>query len=162
MLRIMKVIAAVLVALLGLLHLIGNLSNLQAAFGFVGAVTTGAEQPFYNMFGPPLASPVLQGIALSVILLCEFCVGLLGLAGAAKMLKNLTAPAAAFAAATVPAVMACALGMLLWLGIFIIIGEGYFIIWQMQAGAGPIEGAMRYGTVCGLFMLFLLLAPDGE
>ena len=52
--------------------------------------------------------------------------------------------------------------MLVWFGIFIVIGEGYFMIWQTAAGAGPIAGAMRYGTVCGLFMVFLLLAPDSD
>ena len=162
MLRSLKIATAFFVALLGLLHVVGNLANLQAAIGFVGAVTAGSEQPSYTLYGPPAMSRILHGFALALILLGELAVAGLAFTAVFMMLRNRSADAQLFAAATRPAVAACAVGMLVWFGIFIVIGEGYFMIWQTAAGAGPIAGAMRYGTVCGLFMVFLLLAPDSD
>ncbi|HAN29372.1 MAG TPA: hypothetical protein DCP75_16940 [Haliea salexigens] len=162
MLRSLKIATAAFVALLGLLHVVGNLANLEAAMGFVGVVTAGGEQPFYRLFGPPAMSGILHGLALALILLGELTVAGLALAAVLMMLRSRSAEPHLFAVATRPAVAACAVGMLLWFGIFIIVGEGYFMLWQSEAGAGPIAGAMRYGTVCGMFMLFLLLAPDTD
>ncbi len=162
MLRILKIVTAVFVALLGLLHVIGNLANLQAAMGFVAVVTSAADQPYYAPYGPPISSNVLHVAVLAMIIAGEAAVAALASAGVYRMLRSRVAPPDVFADATRPAVAACAVGMLVWFGLFIVIGEGYFMLWQSQAGAGPIAGAMRYGAVCGFFMLFLLLAPDTD
>ena len=162
MLRTLKIVTAVFVALLGLLHVFGNLANLQAAMGFVAVVTSAADQPYYAPYGPPISSNALHVVVLAMILAGEVAVAALASAGVYGMLKSRLAAPDVFAGATRPAVAACAVGMLVWFGLFIVIGEGYFMLWQSQAGAGPIAGAMRYGAVCGFFMLFLLLAPDTD
>ena len=108
MLRSLKIATAFFVALLGLLHVVGNLANLQAAIGFVGAVTAGSEQPFYTLYGPPAMSRGLHGFALALILLGELAVAGFAFTAVFMMLRNRSADAQLFAAATRPAVAACA------------------------------------------------------
>ncbi|MDZ7768085.1 MAG: DUF2165 family protein [Woeseiaceae bacterium] len=53
------------------------------------------------------------------------------------------------------AISAGVLGMLVWYGFFIVIGEGYFHMWQTEIGLGSVEGAFRYGSVCAVLMFYI-------
>jgi predicted small integral membrane protein len=53
-----------------------------------------------------------------------------------------------------------AIGMLVWYGFFIVIGEMYFNMWQTEIGLGSVGGAFRYGTVCAVLMFFIALREE--
>ena len=58
------------------------------------------------------------------------------------------------------AVAGGAIGMFVWYGFFIVIGELYFNMWQTELGLGSVGGAFRYGTVCAALTLFIALLEE--
>ena len=61
---------------------------------------------------------------------------------------------------TAVAVAGGAIGMFVWYGFFIVIGELYFNMWQTELGLGSVGGAFRYGTVCAALTLFIALREE--
>jgi predicted small integral membrane protein len=49
---------------------------------------------------------------------------------------------------------------LIWYGFFVVIGEGYFHMWQTETGLGSVEGAFRSGTVCAVLMFYIATQND--
>ncbi|HKY91041.1 MAG TPA: DUF2165 family protein [Nevskiaceae bacterium] len=152
--RGLQIAAASLIGAMGLLFCLGNAFNLPFAYGAVASVLSGAEQPYYKSVGPTFDAPWLQWLALGTIMSGELCVGLLGIYGSWRMLRRRAADATTFQAAKPPAIAAGAVGMLLWYGVFVVIGEGYFFMWT-DAAVRSVEGGFRYGTVCAVLMLFI-------
>jgi predicted small integral membrane protein len=90
----------------------------------------------------------------------ELAVGVLGFLGAGRMLKERKGSTENFDAAKSTAVSAGVLGMLVWYGFFVVIGEGYFHMWQTEIGSASVEGAFRYGTVCAVLMFYIAAKND--
>lgn len=155
MIRITKIAAAVFIGTIGLLVFLGNLLNLSSAYEFVSVVLAGAEQPYYKIIGPTVTAVWLTWIALFVIMAVELAVGILGFSGAIRMIQQRGGTSDEFNNSKERAVLAGILGMLLWYGFFIVIGEGYFQMWQTELGLGSVAGAFRYGTVCAVLMFFI-------
>lgn len=155
--RHLQIAAALLIGLLGLLFFFGNLFNLPAAIAAVGMIVSGQDQPFYSVLGPTPDAAWIHAVALACIMGGELAVGLLGLFGAWSMLRARHLDEQTFHQSKTAAVAAGATGMLVWFGLFIVIGEGYFHMWQSEAGTGSANGAFRYGGICGLLMLFIAL-----
>ena len=160
MARITMCIAALVVGLIGLLAFLDNANNLQSGFAAVQYVVSEAEQPVYQNFGPAISSPALIWAMFLFIMAVELAVGALGFWGLANMIRNRTAGAADFHSAKSKVILAASIGMLLWYGAFVVIGELYFNFWQTAAGLGSAEGAFRYGTVCAA--LFFFLSKQGD
>ena len=160
MIRITKIVAAVFIGLIGLLVFLGNLVNLESAFGFVSFVIAGNEQPYYKIIGPVVTAGWLTWVALFVIMAMELAIGILGLSGAFQMIQKRGGTSDEFNDSKAHAVLAGIAGMLLWYGFFIVIGEGYFQMWQTELGLGSVAGAFRYGTVCAVLMLFISSRND--
>jgi predicted small integral membrane protein len=158
--RITKIAAAVFIGLIGLLVFLGNLVNLESAFGFVSFVIAGNEQPYYKIIGPVITAGWLTWIALFVIMALELAIGILGLSGAFQMIQKRGGTSDEFNDSKAHAVLAGIAGMLLWYGFFIVIGEGYFQMWQTDLGLGSVAGAFRYGTVCAVLMFFISSRND--
>jgi predicted small integral membrane protein len=158
--RITKIAAAVFIGLIGLLVFLGNLVNLESAFGFVSFVIAGSEQPYYKIIGPVITAGWLTWIALFVIMALELAIGILGLSGAFQMIQKRGGTSDEFNDSKAHAVLAGIAGMLLWYGFFIVIGEGYFQMWQTDLGLGSVAGAFRYGTVCAVLMFFISSRND--
>lgn len=155
MIRIAKIIAAVFIGTIGLLVFLGNMVNLNSAYEFVSFVIAGVEQPYYKIIGPTVTAVWLTWIALFVIMAMELAVGILGFSGAIRMIKQRGGTSDEFNNSKAHAVLAGILGMLLWYGFFIVIGEGYFQMWQTELGLGAVAGAFRYGSVCAVLMFFI-------
>jgi predicted small integral membrane protein len=155
MIRITKIIAAIFIGTIGLLVFLGNLLNLSSAYDFVSFVVAGAEQPYYKIIGPTVTAGWLTWIALFVIMAVELAIGTLGFSGAIRMIQQRGGTSDQFSNSKAHAVLAGALGMLLWYGFFIVIGEGYFQMWQTELGLGAVAGAFRYGSVCAVLMFFI-------
>lgn len=56
MIRALKIVAAVVIGLMGTLAFLNNLFNLSSAQSFVSAVISAPEQPFYKVIGPTFGS----------------------------------------------------------------------------------------------------------
>jgi predicted small integral membrane protein len=160
MIRHMKIAAAGFIGLFGLFVFLGNLFNISSAYSFVSAVMANPEQPYYKIIGPMISANWLIWAALFVIMGAELIVGLLGMSGALRMIRQRAAAPEAFDAAKSHAVLAGIAGMLIWYGLFIVVGEGYFQMWQTELGLGAVNGAFRYGTVCAVLMFFIVSKTD--
>jgi predicted small integral membrane protein len=99
-------------------------------------------------------------MALFTIMTGELAVGVLGFLGAFRMVQQRNGPVESFVAAKSHAILAGVLGMLVWYGFFIIIGEGYFHMWQTEIGLASIDGAFRYGSVCAVLMFYIAAHND--
>jgi len=80
--------------------------------------------------------------------------------GAARMLRQLKAPADAFEHAKPVAIIALTLGCLLWLVAFLAIGAEWFLMWQSATWNGQ-QAAFRMFVVQGLVLIYISL-PDRE
>ena len=155
MIRITKIAAAAFIGAIGLLVFLGNLLNLDSAYEFVSFVTAGIEQPYYKIIGPTVTAVWLTWVALFTIMAIELAVGILGFSGAIRMIQQRGGTSDDFNNSKAHAALAGILGMLLWYGFFIVIGEGYFQMWQTELGLGAVAGAFRYGSVCAVLMFFI-------
>jgi predicted small integral membrane protein len=160
MIRITKIAAALFIGAIGGLFFLDNLFNLESAYAVVAFVVSGAEQPYYKILGPTVSSTWLTYVALFTIMAGELAVGVLGFLGAGRMLKERKGSSESFNAAKATAITAGVLGMLVWYGFFIVIGEGYFHMWQSETGLASIEGAFRYGSVCAVLMFYIATRND--
>lgn len=159
MIRNFKIAASALIGLMGLLFFLGNGFNASAAFGGVSYVISGAEQPYYKVFGPTTSAPWAAWAGLAAIMAGELTVSVLGLTGAWRMLRKRSAVPEIFREVRTTAIAAGAMGMLVWYGAFIVIGEGYFYMWT-EASLRSVEGAFRYGSVCAALMFFIASGDD--
>jgi predicted small integral membrane protein len=160
MIRITKIAAALFIGAIGLLFFLDNLFNLESAYSVVSFVVSGAEQPYYKILGPTVSSTWLTYLALFTIMIGELAVGAMGFLGAFRMIKERSGSAERFGAAKSTAIAAGVLGVLIWYGFFVVIGEGYFHMWQTETGLGSVEGAFRYGTVCAVLMFYIATQND--
>ena len=94
------------------------------------------------------------------IMTTELAVGILGFWGLANMIKMRSASSDEFHQSKNKILMGASIGMLLWYGAFVVIGELYFQFWQTEAGLGSAQGAFRYGTICAVLYLFISLKND--
>ena len=153
--RITKIVAAGFIGTMGLLFFLGNLFNLETAYSVVSFVVSGAEQPYYKILGPVVTSSWLTWLALFTIMASELVIGVLGFLGAFQMIQHRSGSSDDFNASKSYAVYAGILGMFVWYGFFVIVGEGYFHMWQTEIGLGSVEGAFRYGTICAVLMFYI-------
>jgi predicted small integral membrane protein len=155
MIRLTKITAAIFIGAIGLLILLGNMFNLNSAYEFVSFVVAGVEQPYYKIIGPTVTAVWLTWVALFVIMAGELAVGFLGFSGAIRMIQQRGGTSDEFNNSKAHAVLAGIIGMLLFYGFFVVIGEGYFHMWQTELGLGSVAGAFRYGSVCAVLMFFI-------
>ena len=160
MIRLTKIGAAFFIGGIGALFFLDNLFNLEAAYSTVSLIVSGAEQPYYKILGPTVSSTWLTYLALFTIMAGELAVGVLGLMGAVRMFRARRGSVEDFGAAKATAITAGVLGMLVWYGFFIVVGEGYFHMWQTEVGLASVEGAFRYGTVCAVLMFYIATRDD--
>jgi predicted small integral membrane protein len=160
MIRITKIAAALFIGAMGLLFFFGNLFNLEVAYSVVSLIVSGGEQPYYKIIGPIVSSTWLTYLALFTIMAGELAVGAMGFLGAFRMIKKRNGSAESFSVAKSAAISAGVLGILVWYGFFVVIGEGYFHMWQTETGLGSVEGAFRYGSVCAVLMLYIATQND--
>ena len=156
MLRWLKIVLVVFVALQGLFYAVQNLVNLHAAHSFVNNVLSMANHTVYpNHFGPALGSAPLTWSALGIIIAGEFAVGLVGLKGAYDMFAARRSTEAVFGHAKRYAFLACGVAVALWFGLFMVLGGAYFQMWQTQQGFTAFHSAFMYAAISGLVMLIV-------
>jgi len=159
--RYLKVIFVVIIALLCLVYAGQNVANLGAAYQSFLYVMSGADHTVYpSSFGPLITSPVLVWLALIVVVGCEFLAGLLAAKGAFDMWSARNASAESFNKAKKFAFLGTAMGIVVWLGFFGVIGSAYFQMWQTQIGDSSMRGAFQFSVYCSIVFIMLNMADE--
>lgn len=154
--RTLKIVLVCFVSLGALIWAIQNIVNIDAAYASVAYVTSNVDHEAYpDSFGPSFGSPVLVWLALAVILAGELATGLLAAKGAYDMFSRRKAPAAEFNAAKRFATLGCGMALIVWFGIFGVIGGAFFQMWQTDIGHGSFADGLLYAIPNGLILLFL-------
>lgn len=159
--RYLKMVLLVLVALLALTYAGQNLANLDAAMQAVGYVMRMDDHDIYpDGFGMAIDNPALTAVALATILAGELAAGVLAAKGASDLWRARRATAAEFQAAKSMGLLGCGLGIIVWMGLFSIVGGAFFQMWQTAAGSASLGGAFQYMSMCAFVLLFVNMA-DG-
>ncbi len=160
MLRLSKILLIVFVGLQGLFYALNNIVNFEAAKGFVqGVLPMAGNEAYPNAFGPAVSSPVLITIVLCCIIIGELVVAACSFKGAYDMFRVRGSSAERFHDAKTWAIMGCVMALLVWFGLFMVIGGAYFQMWQTPLGAAAQGGAFQYAISSGIVLLFVN-APD--
>jgi len=161
MIRNLKIVLTLCVALLCLFYALQNVVNLQAAYSFVALMASMEGHVAYpDTFGLSITSPALIWLILWIIILSEFTAGLLAAKGAFDMWQARSADSAGFNDAKKLAIMGSGIGVVIWFGYFHAIGGAFFQMWQTQAGAPPLQGAFQYAMMCGVVMIYLSMQDE--
>jgi len=155
MLRVLKILSAITIGLIGLLAFLNNLFNINSAQTFVSAIISAPDQPYYKVIGPTFSASWQGWLGLLIIMIGELAAGLFGMLGAIRMMACRAADEVTFQAAKTNAIAGGLIGVLIWYGFFITAGEMYFNMWQTEIGLGSVNGAFRYGTVCAVLTLLI-------
>lgn len=157
-LRYVKIALVAFISLLCLMYAAQNVANLQAAYFFVSTATSMAGHEAYPAsFGPGLSSPTLAWITLAIIIAGEVAAGVVAARGAWALWAARGGTAEQFNAAKYLANLGGGLALLVWFGLFTVIGGAYFQMWQTELGAGSLGGAFQYVTQIGVVLLFVNL-----
>ena len=159
--RVLKIVFVALVGLMALLYGLQNIANLDAAFGAVSYVASMKEHTAYpSSLGPAIVSPVLIWTALACIISAEIAAGLACLGGAWTMWRARRAAAGSFNASKTLAMIGCGIGVMVWMGLFFVIGGAYFQMWQTQVGLVSFNGSFQYFMTYLLVLLFVHMRDD--
>ncbi len=156
MIRLLKAVLALCVALLCLFYAIQNVVNLQAGYAFVALMTSMDGHVAYpDTFGFAVTSPAVNWLILWIIILTEFAAGIVAGKGALNMVLARGADAATFRQAKQLGILGAGLGVIIWFGYFSVIGGAFFQMWQTEVGNQPLRDAFQFAMMCGLVMIYL-------
>lgn len=161
MIRMLKIALVVFAGLQGVLYFAANFANFEVATAVAGQVLAQEDRPYYSAsIAPAMTAPALATATIAVIMAGELLVGLLCLAGAVKMAGAAARPGAEFNASKTLAILGCGAALLVWFGIFTVIGGGAFQMWQTDLGRTSLADAHHFLTPSGILLLFLAMRDD--
>ncbi len=156
MTRTAKLLLLAGVAFFYTLVVFNNLTDFDSNYQFVRHVLMmDTTFPGNHGMGRALTFPALHLAFYWCIIAWEIANTILLWWGAARLLRALRLPAAAFSSAKRIALMALTLSMLMWLVAFLAVGGEWFLMWQSHAWNGQ-EEAFRMFVVVGVVLLILL------
>ena len=153
--RYLKITFVAALGLMALLYVIHNIINLSQAYGAVGYVL-GLEhnEVFANNLLPAISGSLVPVFAW-IIFAFEIASGIVCLLGAWKLWQARGADAAGFEATKGTAKLGAGLAVIVWFGIFGVIGGAGYQMWQSEVGAGSLGDAFKF-SVWGLLVLIYL------
>ncbi|MEM7741851.1 MAG: DUF2165 family protein [Pseudomonadota bacterium] len=155
MIRWLKIMLVVGVALWGLIGTLGNLMSLDAAFNSVQQVTS--MEWLGDGDGPPwrTTNAIVAGMGVALIILGKLIAGVMCAFGAFRMVQSVDREPGLFQQAKRLAIVgAGAAFFMLFIG-FTVIGETVYLMFFEPYLVGAAEAAWRYGGFIGLIMIFL-------
>jgi predicted small integral membrane protein len=161
MLRIMKILLVLSVAMWGLLSAFGNIADWSGTTGAVAAVTSMAtfEGGAHNWRATTNPAVIIAGALF--IMLSKTIAGLLCLAGAWRMWAAREGDTVVFAKAKTFALTGFAVAIFMLFSGFIVMAEGWFELWRSDVMREPVLGsAFRYGGMIALIALFVGTRDD--
>lgn len=155
MVRDVKILLIVLVALWGLVGAAGNLSHLGLAYAAVESVTTMPAFPIDA--APPwrTANPVVVWAGVALIVFGKLAAAIFCGIGAVTMVKRRGADSAVFQNAKRFALVGCGLAVAMLFGGFIVIGETLYAMFRDPGHAQAAAAAFRYGGFIAVIMIFV-------
>jgi predicted small integral membrane protein len=154
--RYLKILFAVITALMCLIYVGQNFANTEAAHGAMIYVMSGADHAVYtNSIGPKFTNPAIAWFALILVFAGELAAGLMLGKGALDMWRARRADAETFKASKKWAMIGCGVGVLVWFGFFGVFGAALLQMWQTEVGTGSMNGAFQYFMSCAVTLLFL-------
>jgi len=160
MLRTMKTILVITVALWGY---VGAFFNVLDWDGTIGAVTAATSMTTFEGGAErwqATSSALVILLGALFITLSKLTAAILCTLGALKMWQARGADAADFAAAKQYALVGCAVAVTMLFGGFIVIAESWFELWRSDVMRGPVlESAFRYA---GMITLIAIFVGSGE
>ncbi len=160
-LRLIKILLALMLAGLAIAYATQNVVNIEQAFGAVGYVLGRVDHAVYpGSFMPAITSPALIWVAVAIIVTMEYLAGLVLLKGAIDLWRARGEGAMAFDQAKKAVYVGAGLGMLVWFGLFHVLGGAVFQQWQTEAGDGSLRGAFWFGAMMALTATFIAVTPD--
>jgi predicted small integral membrane protein len=159
--RTIKIALSLSIALLCIFYAAQNIANLPQAHGAVAYVMSNAEHTVYpSSFGPTISHPTLHWLALGLIILGEFTAGFLALKGTWDLWSRRRASAVEFHSAKHFTVLGAGVALLVWFGLFHVIGGALFQQWQTTAGDMSLNGATWLAGLIGIITLFITQVED--
>jgi len=158
--RSIKIMFVVITSLMALIYVTQNVVNTGAAHQALMYVMSGADHEVYpDSFGPKFTDPLFGWIAVTIIFALEYAVGFLLAKGAWDMWRARKKDPENFAASKKWAQIGCATGVLVWFGLFGVVGAAFFQMWQTAVGTGSMDGAFQLFVSCTLTLL-VISQPD--
>ncbi len=159
--RILKLVLVGWISLLCLFYAAQNLANLDQAYASVAYVFSMQDHIAYpNAFGPAVTNPVLIWTALIVIIAMEFAAGLLAAKGVWDLWRARFADEVTFQVAKTYALVGTGLAVVVWLGLFSVVGGAYFQMWQTEMGSGSLAGSFWYLGKAAFVLIFVNMRDD--
>ena len=156
--RFLKTLLALFIALFCLFYATQNVFNLQSAHWFVSTVLAMEGHELYpGHFGPAVGSPTLAWIALWVIIALEYLAGALALKGTWDMWSARAEPAGVFQQKKYFVLASAGVALCLWFGLFSTVGGAYFQMWQTESGTGALQGSFWYFAGIAVVALYINL-----
>ena len=154
--RYLKIMFVVITSLMVLVYVTQNMVNPEAAHAAIIYVMSGADHTVYtNSFGPKFSNPALAWVVIVVIFGLEYAAGILLAKGAWDMWRARNADAETFVESKKWAQIGSGVGVLVWFGLFGVIGAAFFQMWQTPVGTGSMNGAFQYFVSCAITLMFL-------
>jgi len=161
MLRIMKILLVLSVAMFGLLGAFGNIADWSGTTGAVAATTSMATFEGGADSWRATTNPAVILAGALFIPIFKTIGGLLCLAGAWRMWAARAGDAAVFAKAKTFALTGCAVMIFMLFSGWIVIAETWFELWRSDVMREPVLGsAFRYGGMIALIALFVGTRDD--
>jgi predicted small integral membrane protein len=158
--RNIKIMFVVITSLMALIYVTQNVVNSDAAHQAFMYVMSGTDHEVYpDSFGPKFTEPVFGWIAVTIIFALEYVAGFLLAKGAWDMWRARREDPGTFAASKKWAQIGCATGVLVWFGLFGVVGAAFFQMWQTAVGTGSMDGAFQLFVSCTLTLL-VISQPD--
>jgi predicted small integral membrane protein len=160
-LRIIKILLSLMLSLLALFYVTQNVVNLEQAYGAVAYVLGNVDHVVYpESFGPAITATPLVWAAVFTIIGLEYLTGFVLLKGTFDLWRARGGDAMAFEAAKRWTLVGAGIGMLVWFGLFHVLGGALFQQWQTEVGDGSLTGAFWYGAIMALVALYIAQTPD--
>lgn len=156
MLKTVKAIMMLSVALWGFLGAIHNVVDWNGTLGAVGAATSMVTIEGGADSWQATANPIVIWIGALFVMLSKLATGALCSLGAIGMWRAKSSDNQAYNAAKSIALTGCAVAIIMLFGGFIVIAEGWFELWRAETMRGPVlQSAFRYAGMIGLIALFV-------
>jgi predicted small integral membrane protein len=159
--RHLKVVFVLMIALLALFYAVQNVANLEACFGAFAYVMGGVDHAAYpQSFFPKIENAALIWLAVATVIGLELATGLVAAKGAWDLWRARRTPAAVFNGAKTYALAGCGLGLVVWLGLFTVVGGAVFQMWQTEVGSGSLADAATFFIACGLVFVIVSMTDE--
>jgi len=152
--RLIKAMVCLAVALFGLLVAADNVIDYSTNFQFVQHVLSMDTIADKRLIDRAITDPAVWRLSYVVIIVGEALTGLCFLAAAIALLSQLRAPPARFERAKTWAVVGGAIGFLVWFVGFLVIGGEWFQMWQSPSWNGQ-QPAFRFVVIMLAVLIFI-------